>query len=121
VEAVLPPDLPPVAAPATTVESVLAILLQNSRQAGATRADIRAQVTGAEVVLSVRDDGPGVPEADRERMFEPFFTSRRADGGTGLGLPIARSLLSASHGRIELADAPKGAAFRIVLPMAEPG
>jgi len=59
-----------------------------------------------------------VPEGDRSRLFEPFFTSRRAEGGTGLGLPIARSLLAASHASIALLDSPEGAAFRIVLPRA---
>lgn len=114
----LPDDLPEVAAPATTVESALTILLQNSRQAGASCAVAAAEAAGGEVVITVRDDGPGVAEADRERMFEPFFTSRRAAGGTGLGLPIARSLLAASQGRLELADPGPGAVFRIVLPRA---
>jgi signal transduction histidine kinase len=109
---------PAVAVPATTVESVLTILLQNSRQAGAGRARIGAAPVGDEVVLTVSDDGPGVAEADRERLFEPFFTSRRADGGTGLGLPIARSLLAASHGRIELAGEGRGATFRVILRRA---
>jgi len=115
----VPRDTPLVAAPATTIESVLTILLQNSRQAGAGQARVVAAVEGDEVVLTVTDDGPGVPEADRDRLFEPFFTSRRASGGTGLGLPIARSLLAASHGRIELGEAATGAAFRVSLRRAE--
>ena len=111
-------DIPPVAVPAAAIETVLTILLQNSRQAGATQARVVAQ-TGEAVTLTVTDNGPGVAEADRERLFEPFFTSRRAEGGTGLGLPIARSLLAASHARIELMAAGKGAAFRVTLPRAE--
>jgi two-component system sensor histidine kinase ChvG len=114
----LPADLPMVAAPATTVETVLTVLLQNSRQAGAGRATVTGAQQGDEVTLSVSDDGPGVPDADRQRLFEPFFTSRRAQGGTGLGLPIARSLLAASHGRVELADG-QGATFRVTLPRAD--
>jgi signal transduction histidine kinase len=118
VAASLPPGLPPVAAPSGTIEHVLTMLTQNSRQAGARTATITAAAGPDEVVLTVADDGPGVPQADRERLFEPFFTSRRATGGTGLGLPIARSLLAASHGRIELAASEAGASFRIVLPRA---
>jgi len=115
----VPREVPPVAAPLTTLESVLTILLQNARQAGATTARVAAALEGDEVALTVADDGPGVPAADRERLFEPFFTSRRAEGGTGLGLSIARSLLAASHGRIELVDSPRGAAFRVTLPRAD--
>lgn len=115
----LPEAAPPVAAPATTVESVLTILLQNSRQAGARRVVVSAAVEGRDVVLRVADDGPGVAAADRDRLFEPFFTSRRAEGGTGLGLPIARSLLAASHGAIELAPDGEGAVFRVTLPIAD--
>lgn len=113
-----PNDMPPVAVPGETLERVLVVLLQNSRQAGATRAVISGQADGEAIVLTVADDGPGVPEADRDRLFEPFFTSRRAEGGTGLGLSIARSLLAASHGRVELAASERGAAFRITLPRA---
>lgn len=113
-----PRDVPAVAAPATTVESVLTILLQNARQAGAGGASITASLEGDMVVLTVTDDGPGVPEADRDRLFEPFFTSRRTSGGTGLGLPIARSLLEASQARIELVERAPGATFRVTLPRA---
>lgn len=115
----VPRDIPRVAAPLTTLESVLTILLQNARQAGARHATVTAALAGDDVILTVADDGPGVPAADQERLFEPFFTSRRAEGGTGLGLPIARSLLAASHARIDLADATRGAAFRVTLPRAD--
>ena len=119
VEVDVPRDIPSVAAPLTTLESVLTILLQNARQAGARHATVTAALEGGDVVLTVADDGPGVPAADRERLFEPFFTSRRAEGGTGLGLPIARSLLAASHARIELTDAGPGATFRVTLPRVD--
>jgi signal transduction histidine kinase len=112
----LPADLPPVAAPEATVETVLTTLVENSRQAGAKAVTIRAEAIGDEVVLRVTDDGPGVPAADRDRLFEPFFTSRRETGGTGLGLSIARSLLAASHGRIGLVETAAGAGFEVVLP-----
>ena len=118
VEVLASQDLPPVAVPGETLERVLVVLLQNSRQAGASRVTVSGQVEGDAVVLTVADDGPGVPTADRDRLFEPFFTSRRAEGGTGLGLSIARSLLAASLGGIELAESATGAAFRIVLPRA---
>ncbi|UTP40883.1 HAMP domain-containing histidine kinase [Phenylobacterium sp. LH3H17] len=115
----LPPALPRVAVPEATLETVLAALLQNSRQAGARQATLAATVTEHFVTVTLADDGPGVPAADRERLFEPFFTSRRAEGGTGLGLPIARSLLAASHGRLELVPSPAGARFEIVLPRVQ--
>jgi signal transduction histidine kinase len=114
----VPREVPPVAAPATTIESVLTILLQNARQVGASGAKVVGRLEGEHVVLTVTDDGPGVPQADRDRLFEPFFTSRRATGGTGLGLPIARSLLEASHAGIELAPSGQGAVFRVTLPAA---
>lgn len=114
-----PRGLPRVAVPAHTLESVLDILLQNARQAGATRAGVRATAATEGVSVVVSDDGPGVPAADRARLFEPFFTSRRAEGGTGLGLPIARSLLAASHAGIELTESPGGAAFVLTLPASE--
>jgi signal transduction histidine kinase len=112
----LPDDLPLVAAPEATVETVLTTLVENSRQAGAKVVRIAAAAVGDEVMLRVSDDGPGVPAADRDRLFEPFFTSRRETGGTGLGLSIARSLLAASQGRISLVEGEAGAVFEVGLP-----
>jgi signal transduction histidine kinase len=106
-----------VAVPADAVAAILTGLIENSRQAGATHVTIDGGHGGGPVVLTVADNGPGIPPGDRDRIFEPFFTSRRTSGGTGLGLPIARSLLAAHRGTIVLLDRDgAGAAFRIVLP-----
>jgi len=114
----LPPDLPPVAAPAATIETVIGALIDNSRRAGAQRCMIGATREGTDILIRVGDDGPGIAPADRARLFEPFFTTRRADGGTGLGLPIARSLLDACNGTIRLEESDTGARFAIRLPHA---
>ena len=116
----LPPGLPDVAVPAGVLEAVLTTLADNSRQAGASRVTLAARATRTAVQLDVADNGPGVPEADRDRIFDPFFTSRREAGGTGLGLSIARSLLAASRAEIELVEGGEGAGFRLALPIAAP-
>ena len=107
-----------VAVPEATLEAVITALVDNSRKASADRVILTVADGPNAVTLIVADNGEGVPLGDRERLFEPFFTSRRTEGGTGLGLPIARSLLAASHGAIVLAEGAEGAAFRIVLPRA---
>ncbi len=71
--------------------------------------------------LDVMDQGPGVPKQDRLRIFEPFYqgeeTAKPAVKGTGLGLAIAREYVLAHSGQIEVLDHPKGAHFRITLPL----
>lgn len=110
--------LPSVAVPSAVIETVLTGLIENSRQAAASRILITARPSGTFVKLAFRDDGPGIPAGDRDRIFDPFFTSRRISGGTGLGLPIIRSLLQAHHGLISLErDDGSGAAFLITLPV----
>jgi signal transduction histidine kinase len=110
------PPLPPVAAPAELVAAVLQTLIENSRQAGAKSVRLAGATEGTKLRLTVQDDGPGIPEADRERIFEPFHTGRRAEGGSGLGLAIARSLLEACGGTIGSVPADGGAQFEIKLP-----
>jgi nitrogen fixation/metabolism regulation signal transduction histidine kinase len=96
---------------------VLVNLLTNAEQAmpqgGACAVRLRRE--GAEVVLEVHDSGPGIPEAARHRMFEPYFTTKAS--GTGLGLSIVQRIVSEHKGRIELGPGP-GACFRVWLPVA---
>lgn len=109
--------VPLVAMPSNVLEAVLAGLIENSKQAGATQVTLAARSAPAGVTVIVTDDGPGVPLGDHHRIFEPFFTTRRSDGGTGLGLPILRSLLDANRGTIDLDAAySRGASFVISLP-----
>ena len=76
--------------------------------------EIEASAEGASAVIRVRDNGPGVPAADRARIFEPFFTTN--PGGTGLGLAVVRSVALAHGGSVRVEDSPAGACFALVLP-----
>jgi len=68
---------------------------------------------GDYVVISVSDNGTGIDPQVMDKVFDPFFTTRREEGGTGMGLSIVRSLVQARGGRIELVPSDKGAAFLI--------
>ena len=114
----IPDDLPPVEAPAALLEAVLETLVENSRQAGARTVEIAARQADSQVIVSVSDDGRGIAGTDHERIFEPFHTGRRAEGGSGLGLPIARSLLASCGGSIASRETAGGARFEISLPVA---
>ena len=70
--------------------------------------------------LEVADAGAGIPEADRTRIFELFFSTKSKAGGTGLGLPIVADIVRDLGGKIEVAKAPEGGAlFRVLLPITE--
>ena len=97
---------------------VLVDLLTNAIEAmpEGRRATIAVSRWNAVARVSVADDGPGVPEGDRERVFEPFFTTRAT--AAGLGLCVARSIVESHGGTIELTSAPSGGAcFTFSLPI----
>ena len=97
------------------VSQVLLSLMRNARQAGATT--VRIAVTDGEAC--VLDDGPGLPDGQKERVFEPFFTTRTR--GTGLGLSMARKVVEAMGGLLTVCDSPLGGAgFRLTLPTVAP-
>lgn len=74
-----------------------------------------------QVEITLRDDGCGMSDEVRRRAFEPFFTTRRGAGGTGLGLHIVHNLVFQLGGRITLSSAPgRGTAFCLVLPLVAP-
>ncbi len=71
------------------------------------------------LVVSIMDNGPGVPEENHELIFEPFFTTKENEQGTGLGLPISRQIVEMHHGRLQLeTPADGGVCFRVELPLA---
>lgn len=85
---------------------------------------IRARRLGSEQVeITFSDDGGGIPEEVQRRVFDPFFTTRRAQGSTGLGLYIVHNLVTQQlGGRITLVSAPgKGTSIRMTLPLLAPG
>jgi len=69
--------------------------------------------------LTVDDDGPGIPEEERERVFLPFVTTKAPGEGTGLGLALCRKLIEAHGGTVTATASPLGGArFRLWLPAA---
>ncbi|RYG17132.1 MAG: ATP-binding protein, partial [Caulobacteraceae bacterium] len=112
-------ETPKVGVPASTIEMVVSTLLENSRQAGATAVNISAAALPDRLVVTLADNGPGVAPADAGRVFEPFFTTRRGEGGAGLGLSIARALLAANDATLDLLPTTEGAVFEVVMPLAE--
>jgi signal transduction histidine kinase len=68
--------------------------------------------------MEVEDTGNGIPQADRERIFEAFFTTKDTGEGTGLGLAVAKGIVKDHDGWIEVDDHPqRGAVFRVFLPI----
>ena len=105
--------------PDTLAVAVRNLLDNADRFAGAT-VELTARREGEDVLVSVTDDGPGVPAADRERIFERLVrlddSRSRADGGAGLGLAITRQVIAAHGGTVTVGESPAGACFSIRLP-----
>jgi signal transduction histidine kinase len=89
----------------------------NAARAGAKQVRFRAAIEGARIRLDVADDGPGIPEDIRPRLFEPFATTRK--DGNGLGLAVSRRIVERHGGSLALLPASPGATFRIELPCAQ--
>jgi signal transduction histidine kinase len=109
--------LPTVQADRDQLTQVIVNLLTNAEQAmpsgGLCTVRLR-RGPGREVVLEVEDRGPGIPEADRQRIFEPYFTTKA--GGSGLGLAIVQRIVTEHGGRIEVGGKTgEGACFRVIL------
>ena len=103
---------------AAAVRDALANLVANALQAVPSGGHIQLEAIeqDKELVITVADDGPGIPQDLRERIWQPFFTTRQR--GTGLGLAIVRKRLEETGGTARLADNPArtGARFELVLP-----
>ncbi|RJP82619.1 MAG: HAMP domain-containing protein [Candidatus Zixiibacteriota bacterium] len=116
----VPDGLPPVTVDQELMGQALINLVRNAVQAMAPsggKLRLSARVADSrELVLEIADTGPGISEAQRERMFEPFYTTRLV--GTGLGLPNARKAVELHRGRLEVAGREgDGTTARIIIPL----
>jgi len=122
-------DLPPVNAVAQDLGRVLLNLLTNAFYAVRQRQQqgepgyaptvcVRTKHLGDEVEVQVQDNGTGIPEAVRQKIFQPFFTTKPTGEGTGLGLSLAHDIVTKGHGGIlEVVSQPgQGATFTLRLP-----
>ncbi|MFT3838623.1 MAG: ATP-binding protein [Myxococcaceae bacterium] len=106
------------------VAQVVANLVTNAAQAisgsgAAGTVTVTTERRGETALVSVEDDGPGIPEALQKRVFEPFFTTKEIGKGTGLGLAVSIGLMQAQGGSLVLKHSKKGATrFELTLPFA---
>jgi signal transduction histidine kinase len=124
----LDPDLPPVLFVPGDCNQVLLNLIVNAAQAieekhgpkgSKGHIDIRAVRNGSRVELAIADDGPGIPEAIRQRIFDPFFTTKPVGKGTGQGLAIVHAILKRHKAGVEVLSTPgTGTSFVLTLPVA---
>jgi signal transduction histidine kinase len=122
VETCLPGGLPDVQGDPLQMKEAVAQLVQNAIQAMPHGGELRvalADVAGDAVKLTVSDTGKGIPADIRERIFDPFFSTKQPGQGAGLGLSIAHTIVKAHHGELAV-ESPEGggAVFTVVLPAA---
>jgi signal transduction histidine kinase len=112
-------DLPEIHGDDHQLRQVFTNLLINAFEAlnGEGRVQVRVRVLDARVQIDIEDNGPGIPEAIRDRVFSPFFTTKPR--GSGLGLAIVRKIVDAHEGRIEWRTGADGigSCLRLVLPV----
>jgi signal transduction histidine kinase len=115
-----PRTLPLALADAGRLRQVLANLVDNAVVHGGGTVEISVGATQRQVTISVRDEGPGIPPAEQERIFEPFHRLGGSGvAGTGLGLYLVRGFVAAMGGSLTVASAPgRGATFTVTLPLA---
>lgn len=107
-----------IALPEEAAVIVFANLADNALQHGATLLELKVSAEARTALILVRDDGSGISAANRDRIFQPFFSTRREEGGTGMGLGIVHAMLGSHGGTIHLRQTTgAGAEFEIAIPL----
>ncbi len=113
------PEVPPLTADPVQLERAFANLFENAvRHGGGRPVLVRSGESGGRLVVRVVDQGAGIPEPERERIFEPFYRRRGAGSGFGLGLAIARGFIEANGGEVAVESVPgQGSTFVVSFPL----
>lgn len=131
-ESQLDPSLPKVNVVAQDIGRVILNLINNAFYAVSEESKVESQKSGAsyeptvtvstrnlgdKIEISVKDNGPGIPESIKEKIFQPFFTTKPTGQGTGLGLSLSYDIIKAHGGQLEVISSEgSGSTFRIELP-----
>lgn len=123
----LDPELPSLKANRTQLEEIFVNLLNNAKDElkNHPKEDRKISVKTKpadknKIVVTVEDSGSGIPENERDKIFEPFFTHKKTGEGTGLGLPIVQGIVSGLEGEISVSESEMGGAkFEVALPTGE--
>ena len=103
---------------AARIRQALMILLDNAKRYGGDEIHMILETTPSGYRIAVEDNGPGMSDADKEVAFERFFrgsnSAERYDSGLGLGLPIAKGIVEAHGGTVQLEDSPLGGLCAVV-------
>ena len=116
-------ELPLIRADAAQLERAFANLLENSaRHSGGHPVSVRARAVGPRIIVRIVDRGPGVPAAEKTRIFEPFYRApsevQNGHRGSGLGLAIVRGFVEGNGGRVWVESLPgQGATLVVELPL----
>lgn len=116
-------DIPAIHCYAGQINQVFMNILSNAVQAIDGRGDIwiETKKKGLEVVVSIKDNGRGIPDKHLNKIFDPFFTTKPVGKGTGLGLSISYGIIEKHNGQILVdSEVGKGTEFKIILPLITP-
>jgi two-component system NtrC family sensor kinase len=119
----LNPDLPIIAGDQAQLQQVFLNLISNAIDAIGKNGLIRVKSirSGGEILVSVSDNGPGIPEDMQRKVFDPFFTTKSAGRGTGLGLWVSYNIVEKMGGNISLnSKVGEGATFVVQIPIVIP-
>jgi signal transduction histidine kinase len=109
------------------LQQALANVIKNAQEAmaqtsGGGRLMVLTEATPSSITIRISDDGPGIPEDELKKLFEPRFTSKSSGEGSGLGLYFSREVIKRHEGSVEVKSRPgDGATFIIKLPVSGPG
>jgi two-component system, NtrC family, sensor kinase len=116
----LDPHLPEISASVTEMQQVLTNIINNGLDAmenKGDRLDVISMLQKDQIIITIRDNGPGIQSINLNRVFDPFFSTKPVGKGSGLGLSICYSIIKKLGGRIDFESVlGEGSAFHIVLP-----